>query len=127
VRRLDKSSRIADLISVSVIARTFPVSKVHAVLAATGKASIRQRNLPAHVVVYCVIALALYMNASCREVLRCLLKASSGCSTRARRCARPASRASRKPERVSARRPCVACMMRWSGPSTSRRLRVNRR
>jgi hypothetical protein len=76
VRRLDKSSRIADLISVSVIARTFPVSKVHAVLAATGKASIRQRNLPAHVVVYCVIALALYMNASCREVLRCLLKAS---------------------------------------------------
>jgi hypothetical protein len=31
--------------------------------------------LPAQVVVYCVIALALYMQSSYREVLRCLLEA----------------------------------------------------
>ncbi|MBW2145458.1 MAG: transposase domain-containing protein [Deltaproteobacteria bacterium] len=31
------------------------------------------RDLPAHVVVYYVIALALYMQSSYREVLRCLL------------------------------------------------------
>jgi hypothetical protein len=47
---------------------------VKSVLAATGKESIRQRDLPAHVVVYYVIALALYMQSSYREVLRCLLE-----------------------------------------------------
>jgi hypothetical protein len=32
-----------------VIAKTFPVSKIHSVLAATGRASLRERDLPAHV------------------------------------------------------------------------------
>ena len=45
-----------------------------AVLAAQGKASRRQRELPAHVVVYYVMALALFMQVSYREVLRCLLE-----------------------------------------------------
>jgi hypothetical protein len=44
------------------------------VLAKTGTASIRQRDLPAQVVIYYVIALALYMQSSYREVLRCLLE-----------------------------------------------------
>jgi hypothetical protein len=44
------------------------------VLSSTGKSSIRQRDLPAQVVVYYVIALALYMQSSYREVLRCLLE-----------------------------------------------------
>src|SRR5260221_1769707 len=70
---LGKDSRIADLMSLSVIAKTFPLSKVRAILEATGKTSIRERNLPAHVVVYYVIALSIYMNASCLEVLRGLL------------------------------------------------------
>ena len=43
-------------------------------LAATGKASRRERDLPAHVVVYYAIALALYMQSSYREVLGCLLE-----------------------------------------------------
>ena len=30
--------------------------------------------MPAHVVIYYVIALSLYMQSSCREVLRCLLE-----------------------------------------------------
>src|SRR5207342_3709976 len=57
-----------------VIAKTFPLRKVHSVLVATGTASVRQRNLPSHVMVYYVIAMALYMHSSCREVLRCLLE-----------------------------------------------------
>ena len=40
----------------------------------TGRASVRERDLPARVVVYYVIALALYMRSSYREVLRCLLE-----------------------------------------------------
>jgi hypothetical protein len=43
-------------------------------LAATGKASQRERDLPAQVVVYYVLALALYMQSSYGEVLRCLLE-----------------------------------------------------
>ena len=39
-----------------MIARTFPADKIEAVLAATGKTSVRQRELPAHVVVCYVIA-----------------------------------------------------------------------
>ena len=74
VAELPKGSRITDYISLGVVAKTFPVSTVRSVLAATGKDSIRQRDLPAHVVVYYVIALALYMNSSYREVLRCLLE-----------------------------------------------------
>src|SRR5688572_28786365 len=66
--------RLSDHISLGVIARTFPLDRVQQVLAETGKASERERDLPAHVMVYYAIALALYMSASTREVLRCLLE-----------------------------------------------------
>jgi hypothetical protein len=49
---LPKGSRITDYVSLGVVAKTFPAQKVKAVLANTGKGSIRQRDLPAHVVVY---------------------------------------------------------------------------
>jgi hypothetical protein len=74
VAELPAGSRITDHISLGVITKTFPLTKVKAVVAAAGKTSQRQRDLPAHVVVYYVIALALYMQASYREVLRCLLE-----------------------------------------------------
>ena len=71
---LPEGSRITDYISLGVITKTFPLKRVRSVLAATGKASQRERDLPAHVVVYYAIALALYMQSSYREVLRCLLE-----------------------------------------------------
>lgn len=71
---LPKGSRITDYISLGVVAKTFPVATVKSVLEVTGRNSRRQRELPAHVVVYYVIALALYMQSSYREVLRCLLE-----------------------------------------------------
>ena len=58
---LPKGSRITDYISLGVIARSFPSDRVQSILEATATASIRQRDLPAHVVVYYVIAMALYM------------------------------------------------------------------
>src|SRR4051794_8187145 len=66
--------RVSDHISLGVIAGTFPPGVVRQVLAETGKASERERDLPAHVMVYYAIALALYTTASTREVLRCLLE-----------------------------------------------------
>ena len=74
IASLPAGSRITDYISLGVIAKTFPLTAIHSVLVQTEKASIRQRDLPAHVVVYYVIALALYMQSSYREVLRCLLE-----------------------------------------------------
>ena len=74
VATLPAGSRISDYISLGVIAKYFPAEKVALVLAQTKRSSVRQRDLPAHVVVYYVIALALYMRSSYREVLRCLLE-----------------------------------------------------
>ena len=74
VAELPPGARITDYIGLGVITKTFPDSAIGAVLARTGKASVRHRDLPAQVVVYYVIALALYMQSSYREVLRCLLE-----------------------------------------------------
>ncbi len=74
IATLPAGSRITDYISLGVIAKFFPLERVRGVLEKTGRASVRERDLPAHVVVYYVIALALYMRSSYREVLRCLLE-----------------------------------------------------
>src|SRR3954466_14114603 len=66
--------RLSDHVSLGVIARAVPPERVRQVLAETGKASERERDLPAQVMVYYAIALALYMGSSTREVLRCLLE-----------------------------------------------------
>ncbi|HYW40327.1 MAG TPA: IS4 family transposase [Terriglobales bacterium] len=71
---LPAGSRITDYISLGVIAKFFSAEIIHEVLEQTNRASVRERDLPAHVVVYYVIALALYMRSSYREVLRCLLE-----------------------------------------------------
>jgi hypothetical protein len=71
---LPSGVRLTDFISLGVLAEKFPVSKVHRILRETGHESKRQRNLPAHVVVYYVIALALYTGVSYGEVLRCLVE-----------------------------------------------------
>ncbi len=71
---LPEGVRVTDHISLGVIAKTFPRETVDEVLAETGRSSQRQRDLPAHVMVYYVIALALYMGVAYREVLRCLLE-----------------------------------------------------
>src|ERR671920_697292 len=66
--------RLSDHVSLGVIAKTFPLGEVRRVLAETGRASERERDLPAHVMAYYAIALALYTGAGTREVLRCLLE-----------------------------------------------------
>ena len=71
---LPEGARITDYISLGVISKTFPMDKVKEILRRMDKSSQRQRDLPAHVMVYYVIALALYMQVSYREVLRCLLE-----------------------------------------------------
>lgn len=57
IASLPAGSRITDYISLGVVARFFPREKVDAVLEETGRSSARERDLPARVVVYYVIAL----------------------------------------------------------------------
>jgi hypothetical protein len=71
---LSRDPRLADHITLGVITKTVRLDAIQASLVATGKTSQRQRDLPAHVVVYYVLALALYMQVSTREVLRCLFE-----------------------------------------------------
>jgi len=49
VASLPAGSRISDYISLDVIAKFFPLARVRAVLAETGRASIRERDLLAHI------------------------------------------------------------------------------
>ena len=78
VASLPAGSRITDHISLGVLAKTFPLDKVKALVAAAGKTNQRQRDLPAHVVVYCVIALTLYMQVRIEKCCTACWKGSSG-------------------------------------------------
>lgn len=61
---------VAHLISAGVLASVCPRSLIEEVLADAGKASQRERLLPAPAVVYYVMALALWREAPLEEVLR---------------------------------------------------------
>jgi hypothetical protein len=54
--------------------RPYPPGAVLPTLRQSKRASVRERDLPAHVVVCYVIAWALYMRSSDREVRRCWLE-----------------------------------------------------
>jgi hypothetical protein len=72
--RLPNGTRLSDYVTLGVLTATVPAGLIDAVLADTGRQSRRQRQLPARLVVYYVMALALYAQASYGEVLRCLLE-----------------------------------------------------
>src|ERR671921_17365 len=72
--RLPNGTRISDHVTLGVLTATVPAGLIDAVLADTGRQSRRQRRLPARLVVYYVMALALYAQASYGEVLRCLVE-----------------------------------------------------
>ena len=59
VAGLPEGSRVSDYIALGVLAERIPVRAVHEALRKEGRQSERQRLLPAHVMVYYVMALAL--------------------------------------------------------------------
>jgi Insertion element 4 transposase N-terminal/Transposase DDE domain len=65
--------RLSDHISVGVLTRVFPPELVDRVVAEAGRGEQRQRLLPARVVVYYVLGLALYSSSSYEEVIRMLV------------------------------------------------------
>lgn len=65
--------RLSDHISIGVLTRVFPPELVDRVVAQAGRGEQRQRLLPARVVVYYVLGLALYSSSSYEEVIRMLV------------------------------------------------------
>jgi hypothetical protein len=66
--------RLSDHISIGVLTRVFPPELVDAVVAEAGRGERRARLLPARVVVYYVLAMALFGEASYEEVMRQLVE-----------------------------------------------------
>jgi hypothetical protein len=81
----ETDQRLSDHISIGVLTRLFPPELVDRVVAETGRLEQRQRLLPARVVVYYVLALALFSQSSYEEVMRMLVDGLSWQSGWARR------------------------------------------
>ncbi len=69
--------RLTDHVALGVLTRTFPPSLVDAAIEATNKAEKRSRLLPARLVVYYVLAMALFSDSSYEEVVRNLVEGLS--------------------------------------------------
>jgi Insertion element 4 transposase N-terminal/Transposase DDE domain len=70
----ENDQRLSDHISIGVLTRTFPPELVDSIIAAAGRTERRSRLLPARVVVYYVLAMALFSQASYEEVMRSLVE-----------------------------------------------------
>ncbi len=67
---LPNGMRLSDKLSYVQFVTTYPEHTVKAALAAAGRNTMREREMPNHLVVYFVMMLALFRDASAREVLR---------------------------------------------------------
>lgn len=73
-RKPETEQRLSDHISIGVLTRTYPPELVDQVVAGVGRTEARHRLLPARVVVYYVMAMALYAESSYEEVMRHLVE-----------------------------------------------------
>lgn len=76
----ETDQRLSDHISIGVLTRVFPPELVDRVVAEAGRVEQRHRLLPARVVVYYVLAMALFADASYEEVMRALVEGLSWAS-----------------------------------------------
>jgi hypothetical protein len=79
----NSEAELSSLLNMEALTRFFPVRLVNKVLKETRRSSKRERDLPAHVMVYYVIAMTVFMQLSYREVLRQLI---DGCSRHLNKC-----------------------------------------
>ena len=76
----ESDQRLSDHISLGVLTRVFPPEVIDEVLAECGRVEVRHRLLPARVVVYYVLGLALFSTSSYEEVMRMLVAGHSWAS-----------------------------------------------
>jgi Insertion element 4 transposase N-terminal/Transposase DDE domain len=68
-RKPETGRRLSDLVSVGVLTRVFPPELVDEVIAGVGRTEQRNRSLPARVMAYFSIGMALYSEGSYEDVL----------------------------------------------------------
>lgn len=68
-KKPETERRLSDLVSVGVLTRVFPPDLVDEVIAGVGKTEQRHRSLPARVMAYFSIGMALYSEGSYEDVL----------------------------------------------------------
>jgi len=68
-KKSETDRRLSDLVSVGVLTRVFPPGVVDEVIADTGRTEQRHRSLPARVMAYFSIGMALYSEGSYEDVL----------------------------------------------------------
>ncbi len=68
-RKPDSDRRLSDLVSVGVLTRVFPPELVDEVIAQAGRTEQRNRALPARVMAYFAVGMALYSEGSYADVL----------------------------------------------------------
>src|ERR1019366_5137232 len=73
----ETDQRLSDHISIGVLTRVFPPDVVDKMIAEAGRIEKRQRLLPARVVVYYVLGLALFNDCAYEEVMRMLVEGLS--------------------------------------------------
>ena len=73
-RKPPTDSRLTDHVSIGVLTRVFPPELVDGIIDEADRREQRQRLLPARVVVYYVLALALFADCSYEEVMRQLVE-----------------------------------------------------
>src|SRR6266545_5888888 len=125
---------ITDRIALGALTHTFPPELVDQVIEQTGRAEQRRRLLPARVVVYWVLALALYSHAAYEEVMRCLVEGlgwaqrarrgrrswprpASGWAPSRSRCCSPRPPGHWRPTRPGARGIATGGCWWWTGPA----------
>ena len=74
IRKIPDGARITDYVGLGVVAKYLPIGKIKDAVDRCGKTDRRLRDLPTHLVVYFVVAMALFMGSSYHEILRCLLE-----------------------------------------------------
>lgn len=73
----ETDQRLSDHISIGVLTGVFPPDVVDRVVKESGRTEQRQRLLPARVVVYYVLGLALFSQCAYEEVMRMLVEGLS--------------------------------------------------
>lgn len=71
-RKPESDRRLSDLVSVGVLTRTFPPALVDEVIAVAGRTEQRHRSLPARVMAYFSIGMALHSEGAYEDVLALL-------------------------------------------------------
>ena len=68
-KKPETERRLSDLVSIGVLTRVFPPALVDEVIAEVGRTELRHRSLPARVMAYFSIGMALYSEGSYEDVL----------------------------------------------------------